>query len=150
MKIKDVIKKVVTGMLENSITIVKADTVVEQVRKKENVEVTAHQVKTVMKDELGLGYRLAKKVPVQANEMRCLVLRQQYAMAMLSLLQNGTRILNIDETWVSSTNFTRMMWCPPQTTATMSAKPISYRISMIAALDTEGCIYYSLTQANTD
>jgi hypothetical protein len=64
MKIKDVIKKVVTGMLENSITIVKADTVVEQVRKKENVEVTAHQVKTVMKDELGLGYRLAKKVPV--------------------------------------------------------------------------------------
>ena len=82
--------------------------------------------------------------------MRCLVLRQQYAMAMLSLLQNGTRILNIDETWVSSTNFTRMMWGPPQTTATMSAKPISYRISMIAALDTEGCIYYSLTQANTD
>ena len=42
------------------------------------------------------------------------------------------------------------MWCPPQTPATMTAKPISYRISMIAALDTEGCIYYSLTQANTD
>jgi len=96
-----VIKKVVTGMLENSITIVKADMVVEQVRKRENVEVTADQVKTVMKDELGLGYRMAKKVPVQANEMRCLVLRQQYAMAMLSLLQNGTRILNIDETWLN-------------------------------------------------
>ena len=54
-----------------------------------------------MKDELGLGYRMAKKVPVQANEMRCLVLRQQYAIAMLSLLQNGTRILNIDETWLN-------------------------------------------------
>ena len=101
MKIKDVVKKVVTGMLENSITIVKADMVVEQVRKRENVEVTADQVKTVMKDELGLGYRMAKKVPVQANEMRCLVLRQQYAMSMLSLLQNGTRILNIDETWLN-------------------------------------------------
>ena len=101
MKIKDVVKKVVTGMLENSITIVKADMVVEQVRKRENVEVTADQVKTVMKDELGLGYRMAKKVPVQANEMRCLVLRQQYAMAILSLLQNGTRILNIDETWLN-------------------------------------------------
>ena len=101
MKIKNVVKKVVTGMLENSITIVKADMVVEQVRKRENVEVTADQVKIVMKDELGLGYRMAKKVPVQANEMRCLVLRQQYAMAMLSLLQNGTRILNIDETWLN-------------------------------------------------
>ena len=63
-KIKDVVKKVVTGMLENSITIVKADMVVDQIRKKENVEVTIEQVKTVMKDELGLGYRLAKKVPV--------------------------------------------------------------------------------------
>ena len=58
------VKKVVTGMLENSITIVKADMVVDQIRKKENVEVTIEQVKTVMKDELGLGYRLAKKVPV--------------------------------------------------------------------------------------
>ncbi len=71
-------------------------------------------------------------------------------MTILSLLHKGTRILNIDETWIHDTNYTRMMWCPPQTTATMSAKPISYRISMIAALDSEGCIYYSLTQANTD
>ena len=71
-------------------------------------------------------------------------------MTMLPLLKSGTRILNIDETWINETNFTRMMWCPAGTPATMTAKPISYRISMIAALDTEGCIYYSLTQANTD
>ena len=69
---------------------------------------------------------------------------------MLELLQKGTRILNLDETWINDTNYTRMMWCPPQTPATMATRPISYRISMIAALDTEGCIYYSLTQANTD
>ena len=103
-----------------------------------------------MKDELGLGYRIARKVPIQANQERCLVLRQQYAMEMLPLLQRGARILNVDESWVNSTNFTRMIWCPPQTPATMRAKPISYRISLIAALDTEGCIFYSLTQANTD
>ncbi len=71
-------------------------------------------------------------------------------MTILSLLHKGTRILNIDETWIHDTNYTRMMWCPPQTPATMTTKPISYRISMIAALDTQGCIYYSLTQANTD
>ena len=34
--------------------------------------------------------------------------------------------------------------------ATVPDKPISYRIALIAALDTEGRIYYSLTQANTD
>ena len=69
---------------------------------------------------------------------------------MLELLQKGTRVLNIDETWINDTNYTRMMWCPPRTPATMATRPTSYRISMIAALDTEGCVYYSLTQANTD
>ena len=103
-----------------------------------------------MRDELGLRYRVAKKVPVQANQERCLVLRQQYAMEMLPLLQRGARILNIDESWVHSTNFTRMLWVPAQTPTTMRARPISYRISLIAGLDTEGNIFYSLTQANTD
>ena len=63
-------------MLENSVSIVNADMVVKQVRRKEDIEVTIKQVKTIMTDELGLGYRLARKVPVQANEARCLVLRQ--------------------------------------------------------------------------
>jgi len=39
------------------------------------MDVTVQEVKTIMKDELGLGYRIAKKVPVQANTIRCLVLR---------------------------------------------------------------------------
>ena len=63
-------------MLENSVSIVNAEMVVNQVRRKEDIEVTIKQVKTIMTDELGLGYRLARKVPVQANEARCLVLRQ--------------------------------------------------------------------------
>lgn len=63
-------------MIENSVSIVNAEMVVKQVRRKEDIEVTIKQVKTIMTDELGLGYRLARKVPVQANEARCLVLRQ--------------------------------------------------------------------------
>ena len=137
-------------MLTNSVNIVKAEMVVKQVLRKEDIEVTIHQVKTIMKDELGLGYRMSRKIPVQANSSRCLLLRQQYAQAMLPMLQNGTRILNVDESWINETTFTRMIWCPPSTPATVQAKPISYRIALIAALDTEGCIYYTLTQANTD
>ena len=45
-----------------------------------------------------LGYRLAKMVAVQCNSERCLVLRQQYAMRMLPLLEAGHRIINVDET----------------------------------------------------
>ena len=60
---------------------------------------------------------------------------------MLPLLRDGTRILNIDESWINSTNFTRMAWSAPGTLATVPDKPISYRIALIAALDTEGCLY---------
>ena len=44
-------------------------------RKEEDVEVTTEQVKKIMKEELGLGYRLARRIPVQSNSERCLVLR---------------------------------------------------------------------------
>ena len=72
---KEAIQKVVTRMLENSDPIVNADMVVKDVRRKEDIEVTIQQVRATMTDELGLGYRLAKKVPVQANQPRCLILR---------------------------------------------------------------------------
>ena len=69
---------------------------------------------------------------------------------MIKLLQCGYRILNIDESWLNQTNFTRQIWCPPQTPATVTQRPISQRISLIAAIDTDGKVYYSLTQSNTD
>ena len=69
---------------------------------------------------------------------------------MISLLREGTRILNIDESWINDMNFTRKMWCPGSTPATVTNKAVSHRLALIAALDSDGHIYYSLTQANTD
>ena len=79
----------------------------DAVQLKEHLSLSVMQVKTIMKDDLGLGYRLTRKVPVQGNSERCLVLRQQYAMNMLPLLRDGKRILNIDESWLNEVNFTR-------------------------------------------
>ena len=97
----------VTHLLSNSVPIVKADMVVQQVQELHYVDIKVQQVRDIMKDELGLGYRLTRKVPVQGNSERCLVLRQQYAMKMIPLLLEGTRILCIDESWLSETNFIR-------------------------------------------
>ena len=69
------VQRVVTDMLVRGVPIVKAEAVVDQVRRKEDIEATIVQVRTIMKDELGLGYRIARKVPIQANMERCLVLR---------------------------------------------------------------------------
>ena len=54
-----------------------------------------------------VGYGLAKTVPVQCNQERCLVLRQQYALRMLALLEQGRRIINVDESWLNGTRFLR-------------------------------------------
>ena len=48
-----------------------------------------------------MGYRKAATVPVQANSERCLILRQQYAIKMLPLLESGRRIINVDESWIN-------------------------------------------------
>ena len=42
------------------------------------------------------------------------------------------------------------MWAPSGAAATITDKQVSPRISLILAIDTEGHIWYSLTQVNTD
>ena len=42
------------------------------------------------------------------------------------------------------------MWSPAGAPATATLKTVSPRLAFIAALDTDGRIFYSLTHANTD
>ena len=97
-----------------------------------------------------MSYRKARKVPIQGNTQRCLVLRQQYALKLLSLLESGKRIIQADETWLNETNFTRKAWSIRQSNGTVTKKPITPSLSMIAALDTHGRVYFSLSHAKTD
>ena len=52
-------------------------------KKKEHIEVDVRQVRSIMKEDLGMRYRMSLKIPTQAISTRCLVLRQQYAMEMI-------------------------------------------------------------------
>ena len=69
------VQDVVKGMLANSVPIVKAEMVATQVMEVHHINVSIQQVRDIMREELGLGYRLSKKVPIQGNSERCLVLR---------------------------------------------------------------------------
>ena len=75
-----------------------------------------------MRKELGMGYRLAKQVPIQSNIERCLVLRQQYSVKMLPLLEKNKRIINIDESWLNHTHFQRKIWAPTDSNCTFTDK----------------------------
>ena len=69
---------------------------------------------------------------------------------MIELLQSGKRIINIDESWLSSGQYHRRMWAPTDMPATAIEKQVSPRLALIASLDSDGRIFFSLTHANTD
>ena len=69
---------------------------------------------------------------------------------MIELLKEGTLIINVDESWVAETNFTRKLWVPANAPATVPLASVTPRLSLIVALDTEGRIWYFMTQAATD
>ena len=86
------------------------------------LQVALPDVCKIMRKDLQFGYRLAKTVPIQGNSERCLVLRQQYALQLLPLLESGRRIINVDESWLNQTRFFRRMWAPTDAKFTVTDK----------------------------
>ena len=97
-----------------------------------------------------MSYRVLKKAAYQGNSQRCLVTRMLYAKKMLSLLESGARIINIDESWLPHLDFRRKKWRRRGEPNSMATKVLSPKVNMIAAVDTDGKLYLSLTQQNTD
>ena len=77
-------------------------------------------------------------------------LDQEYAKFMLDLLSKGTRVINIDQTWLNDTMFVRRKWRKRGDTNTMNEHKVNPRTSVLMAIGTGGELYCSLTQVNTD
>ncbi len=69
---------------------------------------------------------------------------------MLRLLDSGRRVINIDETWFNETDFRKMKWRLRGETNSAPLHSMTPRVSAIVAMDTDGRIYFALTQVNTD
>ena len=80
------IKNEVEQMLEHSIAIPSAESIVIRVNEHTDLDVKREEVQSVLRNDLGLGWRMVKKVPVQSNSERCLVLHQQFSLKMIDLL----------------------------------------------------------------
>ena len=118
--------------------------------KQKGLEVKNHFVRRVFRKELNLRHKLIKRIPYLGNAQRSLVLRQQFAMQLLKLLDAGKRIINVDESVISCVDYRRKKWREHGTANSMPSKQIQPQISLIAAMDTEGSIYISLTQTIVD
>ena len=74
-------------MLAGGKVITSAKKVQLQLKAQHEVDLSLAKVQQALRKDIGLGYRRVRKIPIQGNSERCLVLRQQYAVAMLPLLK---------------------------------------------------------------
>ena len=66
------------------------------------------------------------------------MLRQQYALKMIDLLAQGKRIICVDESWISDTEYSRRLWCPKTDNGTITQKAVSPRLALLASIDSDG------------
>jgi len=91
-----------------------------------------------------MSYRLVKPISYFENSIKSKILRQQFALAFLSIDLEKKVLLNIDETWLAFSDMRRRKWRPHRHTNSVAKLAIAPRISMIAALDTRGEVYMTL------
>jgi hypothetical protein len=65
-------------------------------------------------------------------------------------MMDGKRIINIDESAIGQGVFIRKGWSFAGSSAGHNVKPFGHRLSLLAALDTDGRIYFAISQSNTD
>ena len=69
---------------------------------------------------------------------------------MMYLLKQDKRIINLDETWISESSYVRKTWAKRDGRGNTILNAVTPRVSMIAALDTDGRVWFSLSHANSD
>ena len=69
---------------------------------------------------------------------------------MLRLHKERKRIINIDETWLNQTSHTRRTWAKKDGSGNVMLNSVAPRVSMIAALDTDGNVWFTLAHSNSD
>jgi len=97
-----------------------------------------------------MRFKRIKRVPFAGNSDRNLILRQQFALNMIKLIRAGMRVINVDETELTKSDFRRRKWRVPGTTNSMRNPLINPRISLIAGVGNHGELYLSLLQVNTN
>ena len=133
---EDAIQDTVCSLLVRNQPIFKVNQVEQAVRNETGLEVKRNQVAKFMKKEMHLGYRQVRTVPVQCNTQRCLVLRQQYALKMLPLLESKKRVINIDESSVPFLDFRHHKWAPRSCKNSIPRRDLAPKVNMIVAIDT--------------
>ena len=97
-----------------------------------------------------MKYRKIKRTAYLANSDRSLVLRHEFAKCMLKLLDQGYRIINVDETFLNVADLRYMKWRRQGETNSMRERSIDPLLKVFAGVSSQGDIYMAVSQVNTD
>ena len=141
------ISKVIKQYIESGKTISRAQDILDLLPPPSNNElpIRIEHIHQVLKEDHDMSYRKILILSPNQNSDQNLILRQQWAIVYLGILKNKKRIINIDESWVSLTDFRRFIWAPKHTPHSLPKKTVQPRISMIMALDNFGEVYSCFT-----
>jgi len=105
---------------------------------------------SLLKNEAGMSYKKVRRLSVQTNTNRCLVLRSLYAARMIYYLIEDYRVINVDESWLSTADCRHYKWGARGKANTLSMPLLTSKVNIVGAMDTLGNSYLSMTQANVD
>ena len=104
----------------------------------------------MLRDELKHSYRLIRGSAINVNSPINRALRQAWAVRFLKPDVAKKVVINVDETWLDHTDFRRRKWSKRGQKSTLPKKTLQPRISLIVSVDTEGNVYYAVSQAKNN
>ena len=69
---------------------------------------------------------------------------------MIGVLESGVRVVNVDETLLKTTSFFTKTWGKHGYCKYSLGSSISPGVAMIAAIDTDGAVFFTVSTANTN
>lgn len=100
--------------------------------------------------DFGLCYGRIKRVSPYGNTERNRVLRCLYAQKMLELFTEGKHIVNIDESWLSVSDFKSFSWFERGREHSMRDRTLKCKINIIVAVSNRGHSWLAQTYVNTN
>ncbi len=98
------------------------------------------EIRQVMRSKLNMKYKKVVPVSVHANSEKNLVLRQQFAIKFISILQSKSIIINVDESWIGQSDFRQMKWQAHGDSNSVAKLMLAPRITLILALGSDGSV----------
>jgi hypothetical protein len=149
LDVRAAVQRTVPLMHASNMVIESAAQIVQYVHQLTGTKVDRRLVLAVLKEDVGAKFRRIQKVPLHLNTVRNLILRQQWAIKYMELVRQKTW-LNIDESWLSESNFLRRKWRMPGCNNAVPVHMMAPRVSLIVGLSSTGDLYATLTQVNSN